>query len=400
VLAVNGNPVATNLSLAAANISDIPNAYFSFTEVTHLNLSFNTLSRVPSLEGFPQLVYLDLSHNALSSWPFHSLQACPKITNIDISHQRPYGGWKQELPVINKDQIRRELWPVLKEIRASHTLLEVFPVSLLSLPSLQVLDVRSAGIQNLPAELARQNYDQRGIWLSGNPISVIDWSQQALERLPGELVVQLAELRALNLAQNALHEVPSELSRLPNLYWLDLSTNYIYDKASLSSLSHLKFLDIATHPYYRQPVKTETYFKIMESLDDLECFIVSWALNETHMLDNALVGRMIERSSKLTQVAQSPAEPNAIFLFDSSSHLADACESRADDYHYAHPYELCVGEWGPWTTCPDHVGASPCRWRTFRVDVASRDHQMTCEARHGQIQYDNTTELDSNDPPP
>ena len=79
------------------------------------------------------------------------------------------------------------------------------PISITTLPSLKVLEVRFCGLKRLPPEIGRLK-NLRELELSINKIN----------RLPSEIGL-LENLRVLHLESNPLNSLPSEFAKLTNL---------------------------------------------------------------------------------------------------------------------------------------------------------------------------------------
>eukprot|EP00945_MAST-04E_sp_MAST-4E-sp1_P007297 g7297.t1 len=108
------------------------------------------------------------------------------------------------------------------------------------LVSLQTLDLRDNRIIHLPIEISKLKMDVlRDVKLDGNPVfTSLDWSNKGINTFPKILHEHFRGLKYLDLSNNKLQRLPSQVSLLDDLETLDLRNNTI----SRDGLPHSLYL--------------------------------------------------------------------------------------------------------------------------------------------------------------
>ncbi|XP_076971403.1 p53-induced death domain-containing protein 1 [Tamandua tetradactyla] len=163
------------------SLTTLPPGLSGLARLAHLDLSFNSLQRLPAC--VLQLRALDallLSHNHLSELP-EALGALPALTFLSATHNH----------------------------------LRTLPPGLGALSALQRLDLSENLLDTLPPEIG-----------SLYNLTELNLASNRLHSLPASLA-GLRSLRLLVLHSNALTSVPATLARLPLLARLDLRDNQL-----------------------------------------------------------------------------------------------------------------------------------------------------------------------------
>lgn len=132
VLRLHDNALETLASLPAAG-----------APLVELDASRNRLTACPVLHGFPCLRRLALAENALSELPWWDTDACPALTELDLTRNRLH-----VLPNCF------ESLPALAVLRVAHNRLPHLPPSLAQCTRLQVLDASGNVLVQRPEWLA------------------------------------------------------------------------------------------------------------------------------------------------------------------------------------------------------------------------------------------------------
>ncbi|UXI14718.1 leucine-rich repeat protein [Sarcoptes scabiei] len=204
------------------NDEGIPNDLFKLEELFVLDLSHNQLKSIPAeLEKCRTLLVLNLSHNQIDSIPNQLFINLTDLLNLDLSYNK--------LGTV-PPQMRR--LTNLQTLNLSHNPLGhnqfKFLQSLTSLQSLNLSNTERTLI-NMPICV-------------GNTANLIELnlSKNNLPRIP-EIVYALPALRRLNLSENFLTEIATNIDQCwPNLEVLNLSRNKL--KSLPQSLSKLEKL--------------------------------------------------------------------------------------------------------------------------------------------------------------
>jgi Leucine-rich repeat (LRR) protein len=200
----------------------IPDSLASLTQLVYLDMSSNMFSgSIPdSLASLTQLVYLDMSSNMFSgSIPVFSM--AKNLTYLNLSSNNLIG------------QITSTQWEELLKLESlylyGNSLNGNIPVSLFSLPSLQVLRLSSNQFSGQLKEFSNvSSYMLEYIYLDDN-------------QLEGPIPMSIFEFRGLiglslgsNKFNNSLKNFPDFMRNQSYLSYLDLSNNQIYGELPTS----------------------------------------------------------------------------------------------------------------------------------------------------------------------
>jgi Leucine-rich repeat (LRR) protein len=194
------------------HLSHLPAKMKNLSNLTYLDLSHNALTSFPRIDDPTQaiaqrhLTYLNLSYNALTSYP-ESINKLIKLTSLNLSH----------------NQIT-----VLSGVSSSFGL---------PLTKLMSLNLSHNMIYSIPDDF----------FLGLNELTSIDLSYNKLASIPNLVFYNLAHLTTINLSHNMLKTLPTFLKNsLPQVTSLDLSNNEkLYDISSLNKLKSLTHLNIS-----------------------------------------------------------------------------------------------------------------------------------------------------------
>ncbi|NXP84435.1 PIDD1 protein, partial [Passerina amoena] len=181
-------------------LTSLPPDFGNFRCLTHLDLSFNRLSTLPScILHLPSLRVLLVSHNSLVTLP-EGFGCLSKLTFFSAM----------------KNQ--------LKDL----------PQSIGELSMLQDLDLSENALELLPEEVGNLHN-----------CTELDLSGNCLSSIPDSLA-NLKSLRRLHLHSNLLVTVPASLASLPNLSRLDLQNNCL--RAIPAEIQALPFVHVRGNP--------------------------------------------------------------------------------------------------------------------------------------------------------
>ena len=173
-------PALRRLSLRGRAVDAVPESLGEASGLEELDLAATGVRALPSALGrLPRLRTLYLSDNALETLP---AEVCGATA----------------LTYLNLDRNR----------------LSALPPEVGRLSSLKWVRLNGNALRDLPAEAGSGWKDVRRLYLRGN----------GLEAVP-EAILSMTSLEELDLGDNALAELPEALFRLPNLHRLDLDGN-------------------------------------------------------------------------------------------------------------------------------------------------------------------------------
>ncbi|MBM0742777.1 leucine-rich repeat domain-containing protein [Phormidium sp. CLA17] len=238
------------LDLSDNQLTEVPRAIASLTQLQTLHLSDNQLTEVPrAIASLTQLQTLDLSGNQLTELPeeiknltqlsylqlgYNRLTSLPEgIAELRQLHTLVIGGNQFiELPEILRRLIQLEKLYLWKNN------LTVIPQWISELRSLKHLAIHSNRIEEVPdsfKELQKLKSLSLGMaGLGGNPLT----------QLPS-FVQQLKELEILEAVDCELNVLPDWIGELKELKKIDLTANYLTElPTSLSQLPQLEELSL------------------------------------------------------------------------------------------------------------------------------------------------------------
>ena len=194
----------------------------------------------------------------------------------------------------------------------------VFPMEILTLKNLNVLELSSCQLEALPAEITL--LDQLCVLKLRNnglvdlpesitqlPLLVLNLERNGFQRWP-EVISQLTDLRKLNLAYNLLAEIPESLFSCTHLQTLDLSYNQIRQlPESIKSLGALKELHLKNNQLQQLP-EALFYCKKLETLvfTNNQLSKIPQGIGRLKALENLDLrdNRLIDLSSKIGQCTE------------------------------------------------------------------------------------------------
>ncbi|XP_059429260.1 receptor-like protein 7 [Corylus avellana] len=236
---------------------------FQIPTLRTLDLSYNDLqgSLPHSIGNLTQLVYLDMSSNMFSGLiPVFSM--AKNLTKLDLSSNNLTG------------QIASTQWAELLNLEildlSDNSLNGDIPISLFSLPSLQVLQLSNNQFSGQLKEFSNiSSYMLQELDLSNNdlegPIPMSIFELRGLEILSlssnnfdgSNLLIEYSgfnlssppfpQIASLGLASSKLEKIPDFLRNQSSLYSLDLSKNQIYGEMPnwIWKLPQLRFLNLS-----------------------------------------------------------------------------------------------------------------------------------------------------------
>ncbi|MDZ8065986.1 MAG: COR domain-containing protein [Nostoc sp. DedQUE08] len=221
--------------------------------VIELDLSNIELTELPeAIASLTQLQQLDLSENKLTTLP----EAIASLINLKILNVSSKPGHDQ------KNQ------------------LSALPEAIASLTQLQQLDLSNNELTELPEAI-----------VSLTQLQQLDLSNNELTELP-EAIASLTQLQWLDLSNNQLTELPEAIASLTQLQELDLSNNQLTELPnSLSRLLYLEIFDCGSNLLRQVPSVIKELKRLKELYiyaNDLE-IIPSW-ICELHVLEILSIG--------------------------------------------------------------------------------------------------------------
>lgn len=212
------------IDLAENNITEIQKQSFTELYLTHINISYNSLSKIEprSFVSCNNMTVLDLSHNLLENIPRLAFDEASYASHFDVSYNR----------FTNMSQI-----------------------PLQNMTGLRVLNVSFNFITDIPKNTFPKLYE----------LHTIDASNNMISEISNAVLMPLFSLRSLNLTHNSLEKIkPSTFGALSTLLELDLSDNQLKDisRGSLSKLQSLRTLTVENN-------MLESVFQLPISLNHL-----------------------------------------------------------------------------------------------------------------------------------
>jgi C-terminal of Roc, COR, domain/Ras of Complex, Roc, domain of DAPkinase/Leucine rich repeat len=235
---------ATKLDLSGLNLTEVPEAIASLTQLITLDLSDNQLSAILGwIVSLTQLRELDLSNNQLTIGP--DLNASLKSPQLHF--------FFQQLPAL-------KALTQLRGLNLSGNQLTSLPESISSLTQLTALDLSDNQLTSLPASITSltqlTNLDLTDNKLTGLPneiasltkLEILVLAFNGLMILP-DVITSLTQLRELHLFENQLISLPDKIASLTQLTILDLSLNYLTNiPDGIASLTQLTMLSLMGNP--------------------------------------------------------------------------------------------------------------------------------------------------------
>ncbi|WP_445633307.1 hypothetical protein NSTC745_04956 [Nostoc sp. DSM 114161] len=240
---------AIELDLSGLELTEVPEAIASLTQLQTLNLTRNQLTALPeAIASLTQLQQLDLSRNQLTALP-EAIASLTQLQVLDLCFNQ-----LTQLPeaIASLTQLQvlylsRNQLTQLPEAIVSLTQLQVLylsrnqliqlPEAIASLTQLQQLDLSSNQLTQLPEAIA-----------SLTQLQQLDLSDNQLTQLL-EAIAFLTQLQQLDLSHNQLTTLPEAIASLTQLQQLDLSDNQLTVlPEAIGSLTQLQQLDLDSNP--------------------------------------------------------------------------------------------------------------------------------------------------------
>ncbi|CRL00177.1 CLUMA_CG013451, isoform A [Clunio marinus] len=194
------------IDLSENNITEIQKQSFTELYLTHINISYNSLSSIEpkSFINCNNITHLDFSHNLLENIPRLAFDENSYASHFDVSFNR----------FTNMSQI-----------------------PLQNMTGLRVLNVSFNHITDIPKNTFPKLYE----------LHTIDASNNMISEISNAVFTPLFSLRSLNLSHNSIEKIkPSTFGALSTLLELDMSNNQLKEvsRGSLAKLSSLRWLTI------------------------------------------------------------------------------------------------------------------------------------------------------------
>jgi LPXTG-motif cell wall-anchored protein len=256
-----------SLSLAQNRLSSISPAMFSVTtNIQVLGLHDNRLTSLPSLEALTMLRALDLSRNRLTALQADTFKGLTEMRDLALhSMQLKEIDTSTFAPLSN-----------LFRVKLQNNALTALPADLfLANTQLQAIDLRNNQLRALPAGIFRSVSQLYAVALQANTLTALpaglfdackaqllhlDLSQNALHDLPAGLLAGAAELRLLDLSDNAFVTFANQgdglLTNAPKLSDVRLDHNLLTavpTKLLQAARSSLTSLDLSYNALSQAP---------------------------------------------------------------------------------------------------------------------------------------------------
>ncbi|XP_053497678.1 leucine-rich repeat serine/threonine-protein kinase 2 isoform X1 [Ictalurus furcatus] len=196
-------PTLRQLNLSFNHITVFPYSLSQVMEnLEELSLEGNQISELSLPLGLAEVKVFDISKNKLTTISDGLLSACTKLETFNAS--------------VNHLSCLLQLPSKITTLKLSQNNFESVPESILNLPNLQSVDMRSNSIRVLPGPAAWTSANLRELIFSENQISVLDLR---------EPVYKWIRLDKLHLSDNKLTELPRQIGLLEELTSLDVNGN-------------------------------------------------------------------------------------------------------------------------------------------------------------------------------
>ncbi|MDZ7991329.1 MAG: leucine-rich repeat domain-containing protein [Nostoc sp. EfeVER01] len=239
---------AIELDLSNMELTALPEAIASLTQLQKLNLSHNQLSELPeAIASLTQLQRLYLDNNQLTELP-EVIASLTQLQKLNLSHNQ-----LSELPeaIASLTQLQR--------LYLDNNQLTELPEAIASLTQLQQLNLSNNRLTQLPEAIASLTQLQQ-LYLDNNQLTTLpeaiasltqlqklNLSDNQLSELP-EAIASLTQLQTLNLSNNQLTALPEAIASLTQLQQLYLSNNELTQlPKAIASLTQLQNLDLSSN---------------------------------------------------------------------------------------------------------------------------------------------------------
>ncbi|MEH2337510.1 leucine-rich repeat domain-containing protein [Nostoc sp.] len=231
---------AIELDLSDMELSEIPEAIASLTQLQTLDLGNNQLTELPeAIASLTQLQNLDLSNNELTQVP-EAIASLVQLQNLDLSNNE-----LTQVPEAIASLVQ------LQNLDLSNNELTQVPEAIASLIQLQTLDLSGNQLTQLPEAIASLTQLQH-LNLFGNKLTQVP-----------EAITSLTQLQNLDLSYNQLTQLPEAIASLIQLQNLDLSDNQLTQlPEAITSLTQLQQLDLSYNKLTQLPESTKNLTKL------------------------------------------------------------------------------------------------------------------------------------------
>lgn len=262
-----------NLNLAHNSIQSVVDGAFAESgNLVQLDLSHNKIGEVTAsdLEGLDQLASLDLSSNQIIKIEGYAFTICSVMQEIDLANN--------QLISLSPQAFQGAVRAKLRELNLSHNLFKVFPAEALQgMSSLSVLDFSRNPLQRLDSAVFAR---------IGASLIKLNLADCGIHTIGPQAFIGLPDLHYLDLSSNGLSRLPNEAFRhIPNLEELHIGNNKLTSLGKMD-FAHLKSLKtLGLNGCHEEKLSLEA--GLLQSNWDLE------TLNITHCGLNARIGEEV-----------------------------------------------------------------------------------------------------------
>lgn len=237
------------LILGECNMPRIPTVVWTLTNLLTLDISRNKIDFLPPEVGqLINLQKLNLKHTNITGLP-PEIALCQELEEV-LLWGNTIETLPETLPVLHKlktlalnyRSFCRKVGDVLEEfLHKGQVPSDSIPEFVFELPALEVLDLESTKINNIPKT---ENYGLREMNLSCNFLSILPKNAYNLTRLT-----------ILDLSKNQFGTLPDDLGNVRSLVSLKLSHNFLVSiPTTISNLVNLRELFIADNKLRHLPI--------------------------------------------------------------------------------------------------------------------------------------------------
>lgn len=318
------------IKLSGADISEridkngIDGALFALDSLNLLNISDTTLKALPAeISNLVNLQTLLLYGNEIATIP-ESISQLKKLKVLDVSRNK-LENVPESITVLQN----------LTTINLSNNQLTTFP-ALKNFTKLSVIDLSGNQLVEFPDIYSVENSNLSEIYLKEN----------AIEQIPHE-ISQLVSLKHFSLSKNRVKKIPKTLANISKLKDLDLSENPVADKRLLKLIQQCRtkqVLDYVKQHGEDAPKSTE---------------------------NGSAPNQKPSKSKKSKKSESSDTEPN--HKFNVKRHTSDTVKVIFDDaVKDVRPYILCC--------IVENVNLADKKFREF-LQIQTKLHETVCGKR-------------------
>ncbi|CAN8003981.1 unnamed protein product [Ixodes hexagonus] len=227
----------SKLNISRNKIESLPDSFFELKELRQLIGHHNAISELSDdISNLSLMEMMDLSHNRLSSLPA-MIGFLSRLTNLNLSHN-------------NLTELPPEMGSMnaLQVLDVSANKLQSLPEPIGSLCHLEQLFVQQNELSALPPFSGCPKLKAGGA-LDRHGEHELHAGSNGIKELPIEVIETLLSLRTLDLKNNRLSTLSSDITMIQGLERLDLSNNDLSSLPyELGALVHLKGLGVEGNP--------------------------------------------------------------------------------------------------------------------------------------------------------